>query len=222
MNTAIHNAPVAVAANPVLRVTQQMIADKVGVSNTYVNRILNGQCTGNEELQNQVKKIAKELGYTKPSERKEQKKNEKELRYLQSRNFPSQEAETQRMVALRAQGYSNKEIASKIGKCIMTVRRRIGAQDPDMSKINRALGAKHRSQRNTERCLYTAAHIIKVYNEAAARLIEIKDEQVRLEAKISELKPKVDKAVKIAEQYKRADASLSNTALINAAPTSLQ
>ena len=177
-----------------------------------------------------IQKIASDLGYVNPmsAESKQARLNAKEAArqadYLRKHNFPSREAETERMKALRAQGYSNKEIAAKIGVVYRTVWNRIGNQDLDMSKENRMLGQKHRAQRNQERKVYTAKHTVNVYNDAVERLEEIKStlekvraEQDSVEKMVRMLKPDVEKAVKFLNAVSDTSENLASLA-----PTTLQ
>lgn len=223
MNTYLTQSPIAVAANPVIRVTQKMIAEKADAHPVYVSRVLNGNVAEGEKKA-LIQKIASDLGYVNLRSAEAKQAKAQQSAYLSKHNFPSREAETERMNALRAQGCSNKEIANKIGVTVITVRRRIGKQDPDMSKENRNLGQKHRAQRNQERKVYTAKHTVNVYNDAVERLEEIKitlekvrAEQDSVEKIVEMLKPDVKKAVKFLNAMSDTSDNLASLA-----PTTLQ
>lgn len=199
MNTMLNNSPVAVASNPVV-VTHKMIAEKLGLSKATVDICMcKNPRNYSEKTVDLVRSTAKEMGYVPRAEKKAAREQEKQMEYLRTHNFPSKEMETQRMVYLREQGFSNREIAKKIGRCVLTVRRRIGAQEKDMSTANRAQGAKNRAARNVQRWQYVADHTVREYNGLVEKVDELRREVKVVEEKIVEMQPKVKEAAKVSK-----------------------
>ena len=212
MNTTMNNMPVAVSSNPV---TAKMIAEKLGMNVLTVKACLckNARKMSKEKV-NLVRKTAEEMGYDPKTaralssrnywaktaeERKAKKKAKKEAAYLLTHNFPSKESETKRMEYLRAQGYSNREIAQKVGRCTSTVYHRIGAQAEDMSTENRIQGQKNRAARNAQRRQYVADHTVRTYNGLVTELGDVKTKVVKLETEVQQLKPAALQAAKISQ-----------------------
>ena len=83
-------------------------------------------------------------------------------------NFATHEEEVARMLELRAEGYSNSEIAAKIGRKPLTVLRNIGAQPDDLSKKNRRLAARQRAERNHARTAYVLQREVNEHNKLIA------------------------------------------------------
>ena len=197
MNTTIHHGTIATASNPV--VTQAMIAKKMGVSPATVSHCLNGYSSMPASTIALVKATAKEMGYKTLSERKALRQQKKEEDYLLSHNFPSREVETRRMEYLRAQGYSNADIAKAIGRGKMTVYRRIGSQPKDMTSANCAYGQKKRAQLNEHRRIVAADHTVNVYNAIVTDIAEVKSKMITLEGRLKEIRPDAIKASRISK-----------------------
>lgn len=70
------------------------------------------------------------------------------------------------MRELRGQGYSNQEIARKIGRCYATVLKHIGKQDVALSRLNMRAAQKVRRDRDNQRRLYTLAKTLTACREA--------------------------------------------------------
>lgn len=206
MNTTINNMPVAVSSNPV---TAKMIADRLGLSVKTVHNCMctdtNGRSQKTVEL---VRKTAEEMGYDPKAangigfrnyhaKTADDRKAKKEAVYLLTHNFPSKEAETKRMIYLREQGYSNREIAQKVGRCVGTVYHRIGAQAEDMSLSNIIQGSKNRAARNAQRKQYVADHTVRTYNGLVTELSDVKTRIAKLESEVQQLKPDAIQASKI-------------------------
>lgn len=206
MNTTMNNMPVAVSSNPV---TAKMIAERLGLSVKTVHNCMctdtNGRSQKTVEL---VRKTADEMGYDPKAangigfrnyhaKTADDHKAKKEPVYLLTHNFPSKEAETKRMIYLREQGYSNKEIAQKVGRCYETVYHRIGAQSQDMSLSNRIQGQKNRAARNAQRRQYVADHTVRTYNGLVTELSDVKTKIAKLETEVQQIKPAAIQAAKI-------------------------
>lgn len=207
MNTTIIGGSIAVAANPAAKIiTQRDIAKNLGISLRTVNKCLSkGSGYVSAATFHRVHDAAKKMGYVLPSspEYRQQKEIAREAvrreNYLLTHNFPSREAETKRMEYLREQGYSNSEIARKVGRCVLTVRRRIGSQPEDMTKENIRLGQKNRAAKNAKRRQYTANHTVNTYNGMVAELAEVKAKVVLIEGQVKAMLPKVKEAAKISQ-----------------------
>lgn len=201
MNTTINNNAIAVSANPV---TAKMIAEKLGVS-TYTVWCCMGETASKRGLSQKmidlVHRTAQEMGYDPKAAKYSKATREKAVKtmWLRHSNFETRELETERMITLRAQGYSNAEIAKKIGRDYQTVRRRIGCQDEDMSLANRIQGAKNVAARNAQRRQYVADHTVSTYNGIVTELAEVRDKLVKLEDQAVEMRPRAVEASKIAK-----------------------
>lgn len=218
MNTTMNNMPVAVSSNPV---TAKMIAEKLGMNVGTVRVCMRKNTLGmSKEKVDLVRKTAEEMGYDPKTvcalssrnywaKTAEERKARKEASYLLTHNFPSKEAETKRMQYLRAQGYSNKEIAQKVGRCTETVYRRIGAQAQDMSAENRIQGQKNRAARNAQRRQYVADHTVRTYNGVVTELADVKTRVAKLESEVQQLKPAAIQASKISTVKMIEDLSIA-------------
>ena len=112
-------------------------------------------------------------------------------------NYRTKTEETARMKQLRAEGFSNAEIAKKIGRSLNTVWRAIGAQPEDMTKQNIALGPKIRAQKNAARKQYLINKPIIEYNRKVA-------EAEKVQAQLDELKKDLSIKKVAAEKSARA------------------
>lgn len=108
-------------------------------------------------------------------------KKKKESRYWYGGCFHTKAEENNRMIELREQGFSNEEIAKKIGRVRETIRRAIGAQPEEMTKKNHQIGAKIYAQKNAARKQYVIDQSVAEYNKLV--------EEVRsVEAHLSKIK----------------------------------
>lgn len=212
MNNAINTTPIAVASNPV---TAEMIAKRLGLSKYTVNKCMRkskGSCS--QKTVDLVRKTAEEMGYDpkaakvagarKGSEARwaktaDERKAKKEADYLLTHNFPSKAAETRRMLYLQSQGMSNAEIGKAVGRCYLTVLRRIGKQPDDVTKANVRYGNKLRAQKNAHRRLVAADHTVNTYNGMVTELAEVKAKVVLIEGQVKAMLPKVKEAAKISQ-----------------------
>ena len=229
MNTTMNNMPVAVSSNPVtakmiaerLGLSESAVHHclSINVGKIPQKTIDLVRKTAEEMGYDSKKAMAKgnkmrwertadersakaEAKAKAKAERKEQRaaaKAKKEADYLLTHNFPSKEAETKRMEYLRAQGYSNMEIAQKVGRCYVTVYRRIGVQAEDMSIANRIQGQKNRAARNAQRRQYVADHTVRTYNGLVTELGDVKTKVAKLETEVQQLKPAALQAAKISQ-----------------------
>lgn len=112
----------------------------------------------------------------------------------QGGNFKTREEEIARMQELRAQGYSNAEIAKAIGRCPDTVRENIGKQDIELSLQNRAMGAHIRAQKNAARKAYVVNKPIREYNKRVEQHNKMKAELALLQVDLLTQKPIIEQA----------------------------
>ena len=93
--------------------------------------------------------------------------------------FHSRAEEQERMMQLREEGYSNMEIAQKIGRHYNTVLLAIGYQPEEMTKKNHMMGQKIRAQKNASRKQYVVNEKVTEYNR---KVEECKQKQIELTA----------------------------------------
>lgn len=223
MNTTINTAPIAVAFNPV---TAEMIAKRLGLSPVTIRNCLGknlGKCS--QKTVDLVRKTAEEMGYDpkkarakgiqnatnarmeKLAKTADERRAKKEADYLLTHNFPSKAAETRRMLYLQSQGMSNAEIGKAVGRCYLTVLRRIGKQPDDVTKANVRYGNKLRAQKNAHRRLVAADHTVNTYNGMVTELAEVKAKVVLIEGQVKAMLPKVKEAAKISQVKMIEDVS---------------
>lgn len=130
-------------------------------------------------------------------------------------NFSTKEAETARMLALRDAGYSNAEIASKIGRDYQAVLRRLGKQDPELTKQNVAMSHHIRAQRNAARKQYVINKPIMEYNRRVEQHNQMKAELNKLQTELLTEKPEIMKAAQTEIKFPMVD-------LKTVQPTALQ
>lgn len=130
-------------------------------------------------------------------------------------NFKTRQEEIARMKELRAQGYSNNEIAKAVGRSQNTVLRNIGRQDPELSKQNVAMAAHIRAQKNAARKQYLINKPIREYNKRVEEHNKMKAEIARMEAELTPRTPAIEKAAQT-----KIDFPLVNLHTVQ--PTALQ
>lgn len=133
----------------------------------------------------------------------------------QGGNFRTREEEIARMQELRAQGYSNAEIAKAVGRAECTVRANIGLQDTELSIQNRAMAAHIRAQKNAARKAYVINKPIREYNARVEKHNKMKAELALLQVDLLSEKPAIEQAAKT-----KIDFPLVNLATVQ--PTALQ
>ena len=134
--------------------------------------------------------------YMKAKDKRRWEKKKAES-YWFNGNFHTKAEETKRMEELRKQGFSNAEIAKKIGRVYQTVYKRIGKQPEEMSKQNVALGQIIRAQKNAMRKQYVINKPIIEYNQKVEELNKVK-------AELDALQKDIAIKQKIAEKNARA------------------
>lgn len=158
-----------------------------------------------------VRKTAQEMGY-KP--RNEWTYAERPAKFYWNGNFHTKEEEVARMKELRAQGYSNAEIAKAIGRTRDTVWRSIGKQDPELAKQNVAMAAHIRAQKNAARKQYVLNKPIREYNKKVEAHNKMKAELNLLQMELLTEKPEIMKAAQTEIKFPMVDLkTLQPTAL---------
>lgn len=130
-------------------------------------------------------------------------------------NFASKEAEVQRMKELRDLGYSNREIARKVGRSNNTVYNAIGPQDPELTKQSHMMASHIRAQKNAARKQYVLNRPILEYNAKVEEHNKLKAEVARMEKELKFKTPSIEKAAQI-----KIDFPLVNLSTLQ--PTALQ
>lgn len=179
------------------RVTQRDIAKAVGVSRNTVANVIIGfphDIHYSAETKKKVLDAAKELGYIRHiiADRDEPfriKVGKQEEHFYYNGNFHSREEEVQHMRYLRAKGYTNAEIAKKIGRNYVTVYKKIGKQPEEYTKMSRRLSGERISSANAARRALANRARIDELSEKLAKLDhegeQLAREQEVLTAKIS-------------------------------------
>ena len=174
----------AVAA-PVAPITVYDIAAKLNMNPYTVRAYLAPGCKTKSEAANRVRTEAKAMGYDPKAVVRASHKhavaasNRKWQQTPANKIFASREAETNAMLALRAEGYSNQDIAAKCGVDRTTVHKRIGKQSAIVTKANRKLGQKiHSAKIQLRKSLAQEQRIreynakVEAFNKEAAKLME--------------------------------------------------
>lgn len=179
------------------RVTQMDIAKAAGVSKGTVANVMTGYPHDkyySAETKKKVLDAAKELGYIRHciADRDEPfriKVGKPEEHFYYNGNFHSREEEVQHMRYLRANGYTNAEIAKKIGRSYCMVWSAIGNQPEEYTKMTRNLSGKRISSANAARRALANRARIDELSEKLAKLDhegeQLAREQEALTAKIS-------------------------------------
>ena len=194
-------------------VTAKDVAEKLGKSAYSVAWYLGNKQS--KDLQTPtailVRKTAQEMGY-KP--RKEWTHAERPAKFYWNGNFHTKEEEVARMKELRAQGYSNAEIAKAIGRTRDTVWRSIGKQDPELAKQNVAMASHIRAQKNAARKQFVINKSIAQYNAKVEKHNKMKAELNALQVELLTEKPEIMKAAQTEIKFPMVDLkTLQPTAL---------
>ena len=173
-------------------ITITNIANHFNVSASYISMCLSGK-NGNGARVKQIREYAEQIGYKSVAERKEAAKKERAAHtWWKGGCFHEREEERSRMLELRADGYSNKEIAKKVGRTAMTVRRNIGSQPAEMTKVNRQTAQHIRAYKSAARKMAVSNTKIAAYNEKVERHNKIKVELALLEKDLLKNKPNIE------------------------------
>lgn len=143
MNT-VNNA----AQNTII--TAKDVAKATGYALATVRIALSGR-NGNckPSTMDKIREMAKIMGYNPKLAQRIPKS--RSWNVSSSGNFATRIEETNRMLQLRAEGYTNAEIGKKVGLCHATVINRIGCQPAEFTKASTILWAERRVRRNALR-----------------------------------------------------------------------
>lgn len=206
-NMMIQN-PVAQVAAINRPVTIRDIAAALHMSPSTVRVYLGDNSVTRKQKSSQaimrVREYAKKVGYDPYTawsynadhckEMVEHAKNVKLTTYYRGGNFHTKEEEVARMKELRDEGYSNAEIAKKVGRCSVTVCNNIGPQDPELSRQNVAMAAHIRAQKNAARRQYVINKPIREYNAKVEEHNRMKAQLAMMQVELLTEKPSIEKA----------------------------
>lgn len=192
-------------------VTMRDIAAKLGVSFRTVQRAFAKTDGRNQEVAQAIRTAAQIMGYIPGRSKPRTVKPDK---FWHSGNFLSRDAEIARMRQLRAEGYTNAEIARKLGRSYGTVYNTIGKQDAAMTKMSVQMAGAARAQKSAVRAAYVRNKPIAAYNAKVQELTDLRAKVNALETELAAAKPAIDKAAaKVVEMPVVALANLQPTAL---------
>ena len=118
-------------------------------------------------------------------------------KFLEVSNFEKKDYQTQRMINLREQGYSNAQIAKMVGCCTTTVVNRIGKQPEAITNISRELMSEKVRASAKRRDMYRANQIMTSYNQVMVNLNIAEARAFDLRKQAMELLPSVMDAAKL-------------------------
>lgn len=198
------------AASITRPVTMKDIAEKLGLSVGTVKQYLSPKYHWNGTGVQLVRKTAEEMGYDPKAvlaytgalrkgkswkwQRHTEKSNPTPSPRYNGGNFFTKEEEMERMKELRDMGYSNVEIARKVGRSYLTVLVNIGKQDPELSQQNREMAQKYRAQKNAARKQYLVNKPIREYNKRVKEHNDLKAKIAQMEMELKPQIPAIEKA----------------------------
>lgn len=141
-----------------------------------------------------IRNAAKEMGYDPTRYQPSHTGKQNPHAYLQRSNFPSPEVEKERMEILRRQGYTNDEIAQKIGKTYQHVLTKLGTQPKAITQMSYAAAAADRRFRKQLRERYQLEEKLAEYKAAEAELEKMKEQEAALKARVIQLRPHIRRA----------------------------
>lgn len=136
-----------------------------------------------------IRAIAERVGYSP--------KKRRSCNYYDG-NFGSREEEHRKMRELRKKGFTNPEIAKKIGRHYMTVLHAIGPQPKELTEMSFALAGERRVRRNQLRREIILNQKIKQLEQSQKEVEEINARAAELEAQAQRI---ADEAKAVREQY---------------------
>lgn len=194
--------------------TLQEVAEILGIGASTVRKCFaapNPNSRVHPDTKKAILEACKKLGYIHPrsvagKQRTQERLNAvRQAHFWKGGNFHSKEEEVARMRQLREEGYSNMEIAKKIGRSYQTVRKSIGTQPTDMTLHTKAMSGAARTKKTQERKVYVADHTIRAYNNTLQEINTLRNDAKALLEKADSLEktlkdtlPDVKKAQKVA------------------------
>ena len=175
--------------------TAKDIAERTGYAvQTVRNALGNTPCTLAKSTIQKIKKAAAEMNYDPTGYQPPCTGGRNLHAFLQFSNFPSPEVEKERMEILRKQGYSNAEIAKKIGKSYIHVHMTLGTQPGAITKASHTAATAKRYLRARQRERYQLEEAVQEYNQIKTQLEQIEAQKVSLSARMKELAPQFRRA----------------------------
>lgn len=114
--------------------------------------------------------------------------------------FHTKAEEDNHMIELREQGFSNAEIAKKIGRVPITVRRAIGCQPDEMTIKNIQMAGKIRAQKNAERKQYVIDKSVNEYNRLVEEVRSVEAHLAKIKQDLAEKEQAVQKNARRTEK----------------------
>lgn len=118
-------------------------------------------------------------------------------KFLEKSNFEKRDYQTQRMLNLREQGYTNGQIAKMVGCCPATVLNRIGRQPEAITKNSKDLASEAARASARRREAYRANQVMTTYNQLMINLNIAEKKAFELRVQAMELLPSVVDASKL-------------------------
>lgn len=175
-----------------------MIAAELNTTPAYVYVSLHERMKTAREgsLAYKIRKMALEHGGTLNAD------HSISLSYLSRANFTSDEQRDERMRVLRANGYTNEEIADKVGCALNTVNRAIGLQPECYTEISADYGAKIRMLQIEAREKRVEAYKLALIEEQKAKIAEMERKLNDNIIQFEQMKTKIDEQRKALEVAK--------------------
>lgn len=197
-----------------LRVTMKNVAEKLSMPLSTVQNCMNTNPNVNKRYSPNtvsfVRDAAAKMGYVSRKEAVEAN-----VKTWYGSNFKTKEDMIARMKELRGDGYSNAEIARKIGVSWSTVLRNIGKQDTELSRQNVVMARRIRAQKDAARKQYVLNKPIREYNAKVERHNKMKAELKQMEAELRPQTPMIQQAAQMKIDFPLVD-------LKTVQPTALQ
>lgn len=201
MSMFIASANTNTLSTPVKVITARDIAEKLGMGLTTIHNCLTGYTCGYaKETVEKIQTTAKEMGYDPKKARSHRRnlsvsKTEKPKKHYWGGNFYSREEEITRMTELRNEGYSNAEIAKKIGRTYECVLYNIGKQPADMTSAKHSEAQRIRRVKESNRKAFVESHKVAVHNDTVRKVNELTEKMNANMAEIRELRKVHDEMV---------------------------
>ena len=161
------------------------VANAAGVSKMTASNIVGSKRhLHSAETIRKVDEAVCRLGY-KPQKGRAADRPQK---FYYNGNFHTKQEEVARMRELRAEGFSNVEIAQKIGRCAKMVWNNIGKQPKDMTHMNMLEAQRNRAKRNVNRRTYVMTHEINQHNELVEKAERISADIHTVEQQLTTLR----------------------------------
>lgn len=198
MSMFIASANTNTMSNPVKVITARDIAEKLGLSISAVSGAIKMNAVSKNLSAKTIKRIqetAKEMGYDPELAKHVRRPVVKREKFYYGGNFHTKEEEVARMLALREEGFNNREIAQKIGRSVQMVYRYIGTQPNDMSRAKFLEGQRIRYEKVARRKAYVESHKVTVHNDTVRKVNELTEKMNASMAEIRELRKVHDEMV---------------------------